>query len=101
MENILKELQEIRQLTLLGAKKVLTMNDAAILTGLSKSHLYKLVCTKKIPYYKSEGGKLTYFDRDELNSWMLQHRVKTINELEAEAITYTVTGKHSRKGGKR
>jgi excisionase family DNA binding protein len=100
MKQIIKELQEIRQLTLLGTKKVLTMNDAALLTGLSKSHLYKLVCRKEIPYYKSQGGKITYFNRDELNDWMLQHRVKTNDEIEAEAITYTVTGKHSKRGGK-
>jgi excisionase family DNA binding protein len=101
MENmILSELQEIKQLTLLGVKQALTMSDASLLTGLSKSHLYKLVCYKKIPHYKSQGGKLTYFDKDELNGWMLQRRVKTSDELETEAISYTVTGKHSRQGGK-
>lgn len=102
MENIhfseLKnELQEIKQFTLLGAKKALTMNDCSLLTGLSKSHLYKLVCAKKIPYYKSAGGKLTYFDKSEIEAWQLQHRVKTSSELETEAATYTVTGK---RGGK-
>jgi excisionase family DNA binding protein len=96
--DIKTELQEIKHLTLLVAKKALTMSDCALLTGLSKSHLYKLVCYKKIPYYKSEGGKLTYFDKDEVNKWMLQHRVKTADELETEATNYIVTGKHSRKG---
>jgi len=90
------ELQQIKQLTVLGAKQALTMSDTALLTGLSKSHLYKLVCKKAIPYYKSQGGKLTYFDKDEVNNWCLQHRVKTSSELEAEATTYVVTGK---KGG--
>jgi len=101
MENvILSELQELKKLTVLSAKQALTMSDTALLTGLSKSTLYKLVCSRQIPYYKSQGGKLTYFDKDEVNSWMLQHRVKTADELETEAITYTVTGKHSKKGGK-
>ena len=71
MDILLKELQELKNLTLLGAKQALTMSDAALLTGLSKSHLYKLVCFRQIPYYKSNGGKLTYFDKDELNRWML------------------------------
>ena len=87
------ELQQIKQLTLLGAKKVLTMSDCALLTGLSKSHIYKLVCAKKIPYYKSDGGKLTYFDKSEVEAWQLQHRVKTLSELETEAVNYIVTGK--------
>jgi len=94
MENIiLAELQELKNLTLLGAKQALTMTDAALLTGLSKSHLYKLVCYRRIPHFKSNGGKLTYFDKDELNSWMLQRRIKTSSELETEAATYVVTGK--------
>ena len=90
MQIILNELQELKKLTLLGAKKALTMSDAALLTGLSKSHIYKMVCAKQIPYYKSQGGKLTYFDRDELNGWLLQHRVKTNNEIETEAANYIV-----------
>jgi excisionase family DNA binding protein len=98
-QKILSELQEIKNLTLLGAKKALTMTDASLLTGLSKSHLYKLVCGKKTPYYKSDGGKLTYFEKDELNRWLLQNRVKTSGEIEAEAATYVVT--KSRKGGKK
>jgi excisionase family DNA binding protein len=90
------EFQELKNLTLLNAKQALTMSDCALLTGLSKSHLYKLVCAKKIPHYNSQGGKLTYFDKDEVNKWLLQYRVKTIDELETEAATYVVTGK--RKG---
>ena len=95
-EKVLNELQELKNLTLLGAKKALTMSDCALLTGLSKSHLYKLVCAKKIPYYKSDGGKFTYFDKSEVEAWQLQHRVKTTSELETEAANYVVTGK--RKG---
>jgi len=90
MQIILNELQELKKLTLLGAKKALTMSDAALLTGLSKSHIYKMVCAKQIPYYKSQGGKLTYFDRDELNRWLLQHRVKTNDEIETEAANYII-----------
>ena len=96
-EKVLNELQKIKQLTVLAAKQALTMPDCALLTGLSKSHLYKLVCEKKIPYYKSQGGKLTYFDKSEIEAWCLQNRVKPQSEIEAEAATYVVTGK-TRKG---
>ena len=97
-EKVLNELQEIKKLTVLGAKKVLTMSDVALLTGLSKSHLYKLCCAKKIPHWKSDGGKLTYFDKSEVEAWQLQHKVKTADELDVAATNYIVTGKHSRKG---
>jgi excisionase family DNA binding protein len=95
---ILDELQKLQQLTLLGAKKALSMNDCALLTGLSKSHIYKLVMNKKIPYWKSEGGKLTYFDKQEIEAWLLKHRVKTTDEIETEAANYVVLG---RRGGKK
>ena len=96
LQEIKNELQQIKQLTLLGTKKVLTMSDTALLTGLSKSHLYKLCCQKKIPYWKSEGGKFTYFDKSEVEAWQLQHRIKTSSELETEATNYIAAGK--RKG---
>ena len=94
---ILNELQELKKLTLLGVKKALTMSDCSLLTGLSKSHLYKLVCAKKIPYYKSDGGKLSYFDKQEIEAWLLQHRVKTTDEIETEAANYIVSGKKKHK----
>jgi excisionase family DNA binding protein len=96
---IMTELQDLKQLTLIGAKHALRMNEAAIITGLSKSHLYKLVSAKRIPYCKSPGGKLTYFDRQKLDAWMLQNPVKPADEIEREAADYAVTGKHSKKGG--
>ena len=95
---IFKELQELKKLTLLGVKKALSMGDCAILTGLSKSHIYKLVMNKKIPYWKSEGGKITYFDKQEIEAWLLRHRVKTTAEIETEVANYIILGK---RGGKK
>jgi predicted DNA-binding transcriptional regulator AlpA len=92
-ELIQSELQEIKQLTLLGAKRALTMKDASLLTGLSISNLYKKCSLKEIPHWKSGGGKFTYFDKDELNAWMLQNRVKPAYEIEQEAANYLVNGK--------
>ena len=94
---LLEEMQKLKELTALGAKQALTMNDVSIFTGLSKSHIYKMVCSKQIPHYKSGGGKLTYFDKAEVTAWLLKHRVKTTEEIDAEATAYIVTGK---KGGR-
>lgn len=66
-------------------KDVLTSDEAATYLGVSKSCLYKMTMGRKIPYYKSEGGKLCYFDRLELIEWMKGHRVATDNELTAQA----------------
>lgn len=57
--------------------------EAAEFLNISKSHLYKLTFRNRIPFYKP-GGKLIYFDRQELLSWIKQGKVKTQEELEAE-----------------
>lgn len=93
-----EKLNQILVYSLLAAKNVLTLEDVALLTGLSKSHLYRLTCTHQIPYYKPN-GKQIYFDRAEIESWMKQNRVATQQEAEQAAIAYVVTGKQ--KGGAR
>ena len=91
------EMAEIKRYGLLSAKQVLSVNDASLLTGLSLSHLYKMCCFKQIPYWKSPGGKITVFDKDELITWMKHRRIKTNDELESEAANI-VTGKRKGKG---
>lgn len=95
-QEVLNRLEKIEQAAVLAAKQALTMDDAAQLTGLSKSTLYKMVSQKKIPYYKSQGGKFTYFEREGLNKWMLNVRVATAEETEQTAATYLATGKMRR-----
>lgn len=66
--------KSIAEYALLSAKTVLTLNDVALLTGLSKSHLYKMTCQKQIPYYRPN-GKQIYFDRGEVEAWMKQGKI--------------------------
>lgn len=91
-----EKINQILVYSLLAAKNVLTLEDVALLTGLSRSHLYRLTCTHQIPYYKPN-GKQIYFDRGEVEAWMKQNRVATRQEAEQAAVAYVVTGK--RKGG--
>ena len=81
--------------SLLAAKNVLTLEDVSLLTGLSKSHLYKLTCNHQIPHYKPNGKQL-YFDRAEIEARMKQGKVSTIDESEQMAALYLA--KTSRKG---
>lgn len=93
MEDMIKK---IMIYSLLAAKNVLTLDDASLLTGLSRSYLYRLTCTHQIPYYKPN-GKQIYFDRDELEAWMKQNRVAPVKEVEQQAVAYVVT--RNQKGG--
>lgn len=85
-EKILKELSEIKMFSLLASKNVLTFEDMVLLTGLSKSTLYRLTCTRKIPHYKK--GKSCYFDKNEVEAWLKENRVNTTQEAESGAIKY-------------
>jgi len=68
------------------------MEDVSLLTGLSKSFIYKMTSTMQIPHYKPN-GKHVYFDRKEVEDWMRQNRVATQGEVQGIAHTYMATGK--------
>ena len=79
-EKILEKLNNIEKYSLLSAKNVFTFDDVVLLTGLSKSYLYKLTMKGGIPHYKPN-GKVIYFDRAEVEDWMRSNRISTVDEI--------------------
>ena len=71
------------------AKKILTLEEVAEYTHLSKSYIYKLTSKGDIPYYKPNGKQL-YFKRTEIDEWLLTNRNKTNQEIEREIATKSV-----------
>ncbi len=67
-------------------KQTLSVDDLANLTGLSKSTIYKLTSSRRIPHYKQV--KHLYFDRREIEAWIRSERIKTISEVDQEASNY-------------
>ena len=51
------------------SKETLNFKEACLYTGLSSSQLYKLLNGKEVPHYKPH-GKLIFFNRKELDSWL-------------------------------
>lgn len=98
-EKILEKLNRIERYSLLAAKNVLCLEDVAMLTGLSKSWLYKATCNHLIPFYKPN-GKQIYFDRTEIENWMKQNRIATAQEIDQQATSYVVTGRMQKGGAK-
>lgn len=76
-------------------KNVLTFSEASEYTGMSKSTLYKLTSSRKIPHYKPN-GKMVYFEREELDKWLLSNRITPQSEIEETAQVYCMGNK---KGG--
>ncbi len=78
-----KELNEIKVFIaqqVILQKEIMTLKEAAIYSGISRSYLYKLTSSSLIPFYKPN-SKLIYFSKDELNKWLLSRRHATIAEL--------------------
>ncbi len=89
-----KQLDRI-EATALGQKNVLTFDEVVQFTGLKKSYLYKLTSTQQVPHFKPR-AKLLYFDRVEIEKWLLQNPIRTTDEIQAQADKHMAA---SRKGG--
>lgn len=77
---------------LTATKKVLTFDEACNYTGLAKSFMYKLTSTGKICHFKPN-GKMIYFERVELEKWLLRNRITPASEIEEQASTYVTLNK--------
>ena len=86
-------LDRIEKLTLVSSKNVLTLDEAVIVTGLSKGYIYRLTSARSIPHYKHNGRGL-YFKKDEIEKWLTKQRIKTQSEIDSEATTYLATKKY-------
>ena len=92
MDEILERLKIIEEHVLdrnIIVKNVLRFNEACKFLELSQSHLYKLTSTGTIPHYKPNGKKI-YFNRAELEQWLLSNRVDSQDEIEQQAADYLI-----------
>ena len=71
--------------------KILNMEEACDYVGISLSHGYKLTSTNQIPH--SKRGKRLFFDKNELDQWLISNKIKTIKELDKDAHEYLKSSK--------
>lgn len=86
---ILERLDRLEKL-LMGQKEVLTFDEACDYTGISRSYLYKLTSSGKIPHSKPN-GKMLFFEKKKLVAWLLQNNRKSKQELETEALAHAMS----------
>lgn len=91
------KLDQIQRVSELSAKRVLTVHDVCVLTGLSQRTIYTMTRKAEIPHYKPN-QRLIYFDRSDVEKWMMRNRVNANYEAEANAIAYVVN--KQTKGGR-
>lgn len=80
MENQLDEIKQYMTQQVISKKEILTLSEAAIYAGISKSYVYKLTSARQIPFYRP-ATKLIFFKRTELDAWLLQNRLATKMEM--------------------
>ena len=93
-EDFLVQLQDIRNATLLKSKEIYNTEEACLFLGIKKNSLYDLVRKRKIKFFKSKGGKLTYFKRKDLERWMTFICIPTKDEEEAIFNSLLSTGRN-------
>ncbi len=92
MDEIIKRLERLERLIesqSINTKEVLNFNETCQYLELSQSHLYKLTSTGAIPHYKPNGKKI-YFNRPELDAWLLRNRSISKEEIEQQAANYLI-----------
>lgn len=90
--NIIEKLNRIEKLLVeqqTMQKQVLNFNETCNYLELSQSHLYKLTSTGAIPHYKPNGKKI-YFNRTELDNWLLRNRIDSQNEIDQQAANFLI-----------
>ncbi len=72
----------------------LDKKKCSLLTGYSVNTINKMICDKKIPYYKKNARVI--FKRNEIEDWLLSNRIQTIEEFIEEKENQLSNGKGNR-----
>lgn len=102
LKSILKEIRLVRKDVRLIKKEIirrnlyrkrhLTIQQAAIVVGVSKSFIQKLVSSKEIPHTKPN-GKLVFISRKDLEIFLSRNPISTNEEIESIVSDYLLTNK--------
>lgn len=71
--------------------EIFGIKEAAGFLRLSIPTIYGKTAGRQIPHFKK--GKRLYFNRTELEAWVQEGKVKTVQEIEREASTYLLRNK--------
>lgn len=65
---------------------IMTIKQLSAYLDLSLSAIYKLTSNKEIPHAKR--GKRLYFDKKDIDVWVLENKVTTSSDIERMATEY-------------
>lgn len=65
---------------------VMDVSETSKYLKLAKPTIYSKVQARRIPHYKQ--GKRLYFRKEDLDQWINSGKIKTMDEINADAIGY-------------
>ena len=89
LEEMNEKLDRIGELALISAKTVLDLNEAALFTGFSTAHLYRLTSGRQIPFFRK--NRKLYFKKTDLENWMTETPCASLKDINSQAATYCST----------
>jgi excisionase family DNA binding protein len=78
------ELRRLIETSIIPIKRVMNITEVAEFASVSESLIYKLTAAKKIPFSRPF-GRAMYFDRFEIEEWLLSFRIQTEKDTQREA----------------
>jgi excisionase family DNA binding protein len=61
-------------------KPFMTVDEACLYLGISKSSMYKYMHGRKIPFFKPNNKK-AYFKPEDLDSWVFRNRIESVEDV--------------------
>lgn len=100
LEKIQQSIDELKEISTIGTKEVLSLDEVCQIYDIRKQFLYQLTHSRRIPFYKAGGGKYLFFKKSEVEAFLLSSRFGTIEEAEqkAEALIAANKAKRTRNG---
>jgi len=84
-------LKEIADDSSASGTDILDVKQAAVFLRSKVTTLYEKTSAKTIPHFKR--GNRIYFKRQELEAWIEKGKVKTVEDMQGEAITFAMKRK--------
>ncbi len=88
LTTILHRLDDL-EICLRANKDVLNFEEFCQYTGTSRRYAYRLTSENRVPHYKPHGKKI-FFKRAEVDGWLTQGRVSTVDEVDQQATSHVI-----------
>jgi len=92
-KELISEIKKVMQQNKSETSSPMNTEKAIAYLNCSKSYLYKMTSQNKIPH--SKRGKKIFFQKEVLDSWLLENKIKTEDEIHSLTENFLFSGNSS------